>query len=358
MTPALPIVPRRLPGEATSSWLHRIGKVYEVDPHSILDEWLAGAIPDFTTSRTSIESRINPRTISIIAHRTRIPQSMADSLIAGPASWVTESSEELPVCPKCLLSDDRNGSTRYKRTEWSYSWRTTCSRHRSILIYSEEWSDQSQVAKGFGKVIKRPALAGSMRSASIPLKSTNHVKDHFAIASIREIETAIRRALAGHGPPRKLWGPIGAQDFLMVVQDVASFVLTNFSDQPLPPICTMDLEQFSRSGEIACFARRPRRREPWSEHSKVATLASIGDPGLRRCALFWVRDLMHMNSTRRWINVHLRTDRVRRQARTLERQCSEGLAWLAQRMERWPAKYRNNWWASTRILGLAGNNIA
>ncbi len=347
---ALPIVPKRLYDEAPSSWLRRIGELYEVDPHSILDEWLSLHSTDSICRRTSIESRIDACTASVIAQRTRLPEELSDSLIVGPKTWVTESPEELPVCAQCLLSDDQAERPRYKRNEWSYCWRATCSKHGALLVYTPNISDQACTQSRPWHPAKKSALSSS-RHSTRPRKS-NHVKDTRAIDSIREIESAILRALHGRAPYRKFWGPIKAPEFLMVVQDVASFVLTNFSERPLAPICTLDVAQFSQSGEVACFARRPRPHLPWTGASKVVTLASVGDPGLRRCALFWVRDLMHLTSVRQWTDPSSNSNRTRRQAKTLNRQCSEGLAWLAHRMQQWPPEYRDTWWASTRILGL------
>ena len=60
--------------------------------------------------------------------------------------------------------------------------------------------------------------------------------------AIQEVQTAIRRAIAGEAPNAVTWGPLRAGEFLRIVQDVTSWALTNFEDfrarpaaEELPP---------------------------------------------------------------------------------------------------------------------------
>ena len=48
------------------------------------------------------------------------------------------------------------------------------------------------------------------------------------ISAIEEMEMVIRRAIAGEAPDAFTWGPLRANDFLQIVQDVTSWALTNF----------------------------------------------------------------------------------------------------------------------------------
>ncbi len=129
-------------------------------------------------------------------------------------------------------------------------------------------------------------------------RTSHQTKDRAALIAIREIESTITGALAGRCPSALRWGPINADKFLAVVQDVAAFVHSNFSSRSMAPICTIDVHRFARSYPIGCFARRSRIHAPWSIDVAANTLAQVCDPGLRRCALYWTRELMHAASAR------------------------------------------------------------
>jgi hypothetical protein len=48
------------------------------------------------------------------------------------------------------------------------------------------------------------------------------------LLAVDRIESAIDQAIDGYDPDRRVWGCISAADFLMVVQDVTTWALSNF----------------------------------------------------------------------------------------------------------------------------------
>jgi hypothetical protein len=83
-----------------------------------------------------------------------------------------------------------------------------------------------------------------------------------------------------------------------------------------------------------------------------STLASVGDIGMRRSAFFWARELMHAKSARPWLQSSARVGRIYRQAQILQRQPSNGLIWLTDRMKHWPTEYVERWWEGSKLVGL------
>lgn len=56
----------------------------------------------------------------------------------------------------------------------------------------------------------------------------NKLKVIAVIRAVERIEMAIDGALEGHDPDSRVWGPLSAVDFRIVVQDVTTWALTNF----------------------------------------------------------------------------------------------------------------------------------
>lgn len=351
MIPALPIVPPRYPGEALGCWLDRVGGIYDRTAGQLLDEWLHAYERDAPSGRRGLEARIDLATAPLVAQRLRIPASDANALISAPTGWVVEDPKDVAVCPACLHGDDLLGRPRYRRAAWTHCWRVTCPAHRRPLFRMPDWR-RADVARLVGAQGHRRTVLGRRILSHANPSSRSGDPIGPAIVAVRELENVIEAALLGRRPARARWGSIEAADFAAVAMDVSSFLLTNFSDRAMRPICVQDLKRFVDSAHVGFFSRRSQPHQTWSEMTGPLTLANAGDVGLRRCALFWTRELMHARSARPWIDAGLRDNRPRRQAAVLNRQCSTGLAWLAERMTRWPTGYRENWWTGTRLLGL------
>ena len=78
---------------------------------------------------------------------------------------------------------------------------------------------------------------------------------------IVQMEAAIRGALGGRRPHAPSWGDIEPEDFLRVVRDVTTFVLSGFvADEAAAPLCVRDLHRFRARDSVRCFERRRKRQ--------------------------------------------------------------------------------------------------
>ncbi len=347
----LPIVVPRLAGEALGSWLSRVGAVYDLDAHRLLDVWIGPTPKVPRQQRMSVETRLTPHQIPSVAHALRVLAGEIEPLPGSPKDWLLQSDTDIAVCPHCLIDDDQRGRVRHRRVGWTQAWRTTCETHRKPLIHLPEWATEDVRAWTYTSVSQRTALG---RLALPPRRPSRNDASRspisIAIDAVRQIESAVGSALAGRSPRRAEWGGLDAKAFLRVVRDVTSFVLTNFGDRLWAPICTTDLRRFTdpAPAPARCFAR-PRSYRLHAQ-GKPVDLVWAGNVGLRRCALFWTRELMHARTLRPWLEKVLKNDRIKRQTLILQRQTNEGLTWLANRMRNWPEEYQRHWWAGMRRL--------
>ena len=186
-------------------------------------------------------------------------------------------------------------------------------------------------------------------SEKIPNISSN---DFEILRQVRQIETAITRAHAGKRPNPESWGALRASEFIVVVRDVATFMMTNFGEKRLAPIGLADTHQLSKLAPQGSFRTHETLYHGWRDDVGPSFLNRSADVAFTRTILFWVREIMHRHSGRPWLNYDARHGRIRRQARILERQCSRGLEWLSERMRDWPDQYRETWWAGARLVGI------
>ena len=138
----LPIVPPRLAGEALCSWLSRVGAVYDLDAHRLLDEWI-GPLPAVPLQqRMSVEARLTPQRARSIAPALRVPACEIEPLPGQLTDWLLHSDADMAVCPHCLMDDDQEQRVRHRRVGWVHAWRVTCETHSQLLIHLPRWSTQ------------------------------------------------------------------------------------------------------------------------------------------------------------------------------------------------------------------------
>lgn len=152
---------------------------------------------------------------------------------------------------------------------------------------------------------------------------------------------------AGRRPHPASWGDIGAEEFLQVVHDVTTFVLTRFdSDDQRPLLCVRELHRFDDGASVHCFKRTRQRQTEMGQGGfpDLMSLRSVGAVGWRRCALFWARELMHARTARPWLPLPLKRDRQERQRAAVGYQSEAGIAWLAESARHWPERYCAQRW--------------
>jgi hypothetical protein len=167
--------------------------------------------------------------------------------------------------------------------------------------------------------------------------------------AVDRIETAIDQSLDGDDPDSRVWGFISAADFLIVVQDVTTWALSNFECFPARPEAE-NLPNGVRNAADFYFTMMPRRLLPFASGSSVRTLRKTAEPGLRAAALWLAEALLTKQEAYTGVET---VDPPARQWRLLKRRTPTGLYWLLQQMTAWPRRYiRHQWMDLNSILDL------
>jgi hypothetical protein len=348
VTVPLPLVPPAFEHELLGSWMQRTASVYDCSAHQLLDGWM-GPCPRARWT-PSVEMRVvEGRATTLVAHHMRASSSSVTSMLPDHPGWLVACDDDVAVCSRCLLDDDAAASPRFRRRDWAECWRVRCVRHRAILVDMPDWSSCRLAAQDGGRALMRNAsgkIVGVGRNSTNRLNEGASVRVGVALKAIAQMETAIGGALAGRRPHAPSWGDIDADGFLQVVRDVTTFLLSGFSSIDPKPFCGKDLYRYRDDAAVRCFERRRPRcmGSEQGETSTLASLAQVGSVGWRRSALFWACQLMHARTAQPWLPGPLKRDRQLRQSTALKRQTSAGMDWLADRMMRWPERYRSQRW--------------
>jgi hypothetical protein len=166
------------------------------------------------------------------------------------------------------------------------------------------------------------------------------------LLAVERMETAIDRALGGHDPDNRIWGPLSASEFLIVVQDVTTWSLSNFECFCARP----EAENLPTGVRIVAdfyFTMVPGHLPPFASGF---SLRKTPEPGLRAAALWMAAALLAKQEA------YTRVETVEppaRQWRLLKRRTPTGLYWLFQQMAAWPRRYtRHQWMDLNSILVL------
>jgi hypothetical protein len=147
----------------------------------------------------------------------------------APLDWILQDRRYCNVCIRCIEKDALTGTKPFLRLEWRQAWKTNCSIHgirllRTTLnfmadgVHTVDGARECQRLRG-----KSAALEGTLDRAFATKRKVIAV-----IRAVERMETAIDRALGGHDPDNRIWGPLSASEFLIVVQDVTTWALSNF----------------------------------------------------------------------------------------------------------------------------------
>lgn len=345
MTQALPRIPPPLPDELLGSWLKRTAQFYEIAAHELLDDWLIPRLAD-----ASLEQRIvQSGALDDVAARLRTPLAAIETMIPAEATagWMVTSATDLAACPMCLQEDDNARRPRYRRTSWAQAFRIRCAQHRSLLVNLPDWPYASLLAWHQPPRHRRNACGAIVHighgdnQAAVPLPSITT-----PINALARFEQTLQNALAGVQPRTGAWGHLGPEEFLLVVQDVAAFVLGVFGPGQHRPLCAEPL-RFHDPGPSRCFLREPfAHTRRYDRALGSMSLAHAGSVGWRRGAMFWTRELLHTRSLLPGHRPWDPQDRHGRQVNTLARASDAAVAWLTERARHWPRIYREARWRS------------
>jgi hypothetical protein len=343
-TYTLPDCPRPRHQEAAHSWLTRVAQGYGLTADRLLGQLLTAHNSTFCLERAFAAPHVN-----VLSKATRIPRRILKRLQGAPIDWILQDRRYCNVCIRCIDSDILNEQRPFLRLPWRHAWKTLCAIHGTRLLRTD-----LKVLDGL-KVANTSAEYHRLRMIS----TTFEIKLDQALASnlrvlavmraVERIETAIDRAIEGYDPDYRVWGVIGALDFLVVVQDVTTWALSNFECFPARPEAE-NLPNGVRNPADFYFTMLPRRLLPFASGSSVRTLRNTAEPGLRAAALWLAEALLAKQESYTGVET---VDPPARQWRLLKRRTPTGLYWLLQQMTAWPKRYiRHQWMDLNSILGL------
>ncbi len=348
MNGPLPIVPPRQFHEALGSWIERTAAVYDMCGHQLLDYWNVPA-PVVGLNIANVDARISrahPATVAQLLREIRCAPVAEQTAIA---QWPTLHASDTPVCPFCLIEDDRASRPRYRRNRWTYAWLTHCREHKTALVQLDDWRTRS-LLEWLAPDRHRRTAAGNIVWFGRKPRNKNGagcIPIRFAVAAVTEIEKAIEAASNGRKPRSDRWGDLQAADFLQIAHEITMLTLTRFT--AVPALCTTSLSRYYDNSPIGFFSRKGWHTSQTSSSSNPTMLATVGNVGYRRAALFWTRELMNISTSRQWLTRQERISRRQRIRNLLNQLPLEAQGWLATKSLDWPEEYRNLWWAGTPI---------
>ena len=335
-TYALPYCPRPRREEAAHSWLTRVAQEYGLNADSLL-----GHILPEHNAAFCLEGAFYAPYVDSLSKATRIPRRTLSKLQGAPLDWILQDRRYCNVCIRCIEMDALTGTKPFLRLEWRQAWKTNCSIHGIRLLRTT----LNFIADGV-HTVDGTRECQRLRSKSAVLEDTldrafaTKLKVIAVIRAVERMETAIDRALGGHDPDNRIWGPLSASEFLIVVQDVTTWALSNFECFHARP----EAENLPTGVRIVAdfyFTMMPRHLPPFASESDVRTLRKTAEPGLRAAALWWAEALLGKQESYKMVEtVHLPA----RQWRLLKRRPPTGLYWLLQQMSAWPRRYINKQW--------------
>jgi hypothetical protein len=344
VTYTLPYCPRPRREEAAHSWLTRVALGYGLTADRLLGQLLKAHNGTFCLERAFVAPHVHA-----LSKATRIPRRTLKRLQGAPIDWILQDRRYCNVCIRCIDADVLADKKPFLRLAWRHAWKTNCAIHGTRLHRTDL------------KIIDGPDVANAsaeyhrLRSISMTLESrldqalSSSLRVSAILRSIERIEMAIDRALDGDDPDSRVWGFLSASDFLVVVQDVTTWALSNFECFPARPDAE-NLPNGVRSAADFYFTMMPRRLLPFASGSSVRTLRKTAEPGLRAAALWLAEALLAKQEAYTGVAT---VDPPARQWRLLKRRTPTGLYWLLQQMTVWPRKYtRHQWMDLNSILAL------
>jgi hypothetical protein len=334
-TYALPYCPRPRREEAAHSWLTRVAQGYGLTADRMLRHLLKAHDATFC-----LECAFVAPYVDVLSKATRIPRRTLKRLQGAPIDWILQDRRYCNICIRCIDSDALGEQKPFLRLAWRHAWKTNCAVHGTRLLRTD-----LNIMHGVDEH-KARAEYHRLRTISATLESrldqglATSLRVLAIVRAVDRIETAIDRALEGYDPDSRVWGFISASDFLVVVQDVTTWALSNFECFHSRP----EAENLPNGVRIAAdfyFTMMPRRLPPFASGRSVRTLRNTAEPGLRVAALWLAEALLAKQEPYTTVDT---VEPPARQWRLLKRKTPTGLYWLHQQMTSWPRRYIDHQW--------------
>jgi hypothetical protein len=269
-----------------------------------------------------------PPHVAALSKATRIPRRILRSLQGAPIDWILQDRQYCNVCIRCIDLDTGSQMKPFLRLAWRQAWKTNCLVHGIRLLRTKLDIIEGLDADNARAEYHRLRTISATLEAKLDQGLASSLRVLAVLRSIDRIELAIDGAIQGHDPDSRIWGFIGASDFLGVVQDVTTWALSNFECFHARP----EAENLPNGALRAAgfyFTMMPRRLLPYASGRSVRTLRETAEPGLRATALWLAEALLAKQES---YTAASTLDPPGRQWRLLKRKSPTGLYWLQQQM--------------------------
>jgi len=347
---AWPVCPRPQHDESLPSWFERVGYEYAMSPALLL-----GAVEHGTFGKTKIgptppAARLcDPSVADHLAVLGQLSDTERAGLWSPHSGWELNDRSFCAFCSYCCLADLTNGQSPYGRRVWQESWCTVCKTHGTALTLRNLahaptnrscWSHAA--LKSHGEFL----AANRYRDLKVP--SQPAVRS-IILGSLMEIEQTTAAAITGIAPNAFQWGTLTPAAFLMILQDVTTWVLTHFE-----PVRSWSVaEDFTLTEEQEGYGLIGRGQRMSASDYRAGqltrSLQDIANPKVRGAAL-WSAHALLTTCHRAASDRPSGNTPQDRQAALLAGSAPASRRWLAQRQAYWPPGYCLSRWTDVQDM--------
>jgi hypothetical protein len=320
----LPLAPPPYRAEAIHSWLTRVATPYSLNPRQLLHALHVKPFdgPTLTYPQSPLEVALDTHSRKQLARFARCDPSRLRCADTKGGPWMLANDAWTVFCPRCILHDIQIGAAPYERRLWRLATRTVCHTHRCCLRISKNL----------------PSMAEQCEWLIDPMTELE-------LAVIDELIGFERRvAAARRGSTIKLGNITLAGDaFVAIFRDLTTYCIENWDTRDYRCVCLVE-RQVSRLGGYMTrvFNRERKHRASRLRQDEHQGLIHATDPAVRRAAIWLTLQVIACPAPPARLNA-MRLGRSP-QVDFLGPWQHEGLAWLADRANNWPAEYHARCW--------------
>ena len=321
----LPLAPPPYRAEAIHSWLARVASPYSMSSRQLLRALRVKPFdqPRWSNQTAPLESALDNQSRNHLARLARCDPSRLQHAGGRRASWIIVDDSWAVFCPRCISNDFSHGVVPYERSLWRLAIRTVCPNHRCCL----------QIAK---------SLPSTAEQCQWLIRTSTDLE----MAVIDELIRFERVVATARGGTTITFDDIAldGDSFLSIFRDLTTYCVESWDTENYRRICLAERQVGRLTGcVISLFNRQRKFHLPPLGAGKRHELVHFVDPALRRAAIWLVLQVIYcpappirMNVMRLGTSAHVDF---------LGPWYHNGLSWLAERAQHWPAEYRTRCWA-------------
>jgi len=347
---AWPVCPRPQTDESLPSWFERVSHEYTMSPASLLGVIERAESGQAVTADIPDADRLLNKAIGDrLAELGQLSASEINALWPPKTGWELHDRGFSVYCPYCCLNDFTHGRTPYGRRCWQQSWCSICQVHSIALVHRNQIHGSSIRSRWLHAKLKRDrASLSTVRYHGLKVTREPLLRSSM-LSCLMQLERTVAAAVSGTAPNPWIWGTLSAGEFLTVLTDVTTWLLTHFESvrswsaaEDLTPA-----EEQEGCGLVGRFRRMSATE--YGENKMTRTLCDIVFPKVRGAALWAAHALMatcHTAASDRPSGPSAQD----RQTAWIARSSPAARQWLADRHESWPSSYRHDRWIDVRQL--------